>query len=727
MHLGKLKLVNFLSFESAEMDLKERGLVAVTGLNKDSAAFSTNGVGKSAIIDAVFYVLYGKTIRGLEAGDIIRRDSKKCEVSLEIYDDDGKVYLAKRTRTPSKSELELTGGSNAIFVGDDKSPSLPARNDISAFNIVDSQAKINQIIGMDSSTFEAVVIFGDDVARFARASDREQKAILDKILDMGTYEKAQTIAKNYLEVLNDELAAAQSDTKILESQKEQLLSNAEELLERSEKLKEAQQDAKDRQAGDIAKLTGEILNKQIELEDLEFKSKEEIANKEKEVKELEIRVAAEIVIKEIELKALEDPQGCRIHDTALRTDRRVTEPTRYIYDTEPEKRLASILSQEKVLLGNKSLAEQELANLTKLERSMESQKCRECGQSVNQAEFDRQKAKLIEKQTYWQQKLAEAVVESSNEKLKEELAETIKANKIALRENQAVIDKFNRDKQVQLDLLKSKQLEMSKARQTQLDLIRSKQREIDIAKQLHTDFINQKRLAISRFKEVIVGLEARLKAFKETVIDDTGWKALEASAASNAAKCEDLDVKIATQAEIINKRSEEIKKYEFWKIGFGQGGIKSFLLDSVAEFLNSRANHYAATLCDGSMEIIFSTQTELKTGEKREKFSVQAINQYGSDIYKGNSGGEKQRIDICVALALNDLARTRASKAVGIVFMDEIFERVDSAGCERVVRLLRENKELWPTALVISHNSDLTSLFQSSVTIVKENGKSSIA
>lgn len=167
----------------------------------------------------------------------------------------------------------------------------------------------------------------------------------------------------------------------------------------------------------------------------------------------------------------------------------------------------------------------------------------------------------------------------------------------------------------------------------------------------------------------------------------------------------------------------EIEHLEFWKYGFSNKGLKSYILDSVTPFLNDRANFYAQALTGGEIEISFSTQTTLRSGEVREKFSVTVTNKNGADTYAGNSGGEKGRADLSITFSLSDLVASRANQAYPQRFLDEPFEGLDEAGVEAVMELLSEMSADAGSIFVITHSDTMKGMFPKTITMVKANGK----
>lgn len=170
----------------------------------------------------------------------------------------------------------------------------------------------------------------------------------------------------------------------------------------------------------------------------------------------------------------------------------------------------------------------------------------------------------------------------------------------------------------------------------------------------------------------------------------------------------------------------QIRHLRFWEEGFSNRGIKSLLLESVTPFMNQRASYYTQALSDGEIKIEFSTQTTLKSGEVREQFSVQVTNENGADTYAGNSGGEKGRADLAINFVLSDLVASRARKAFPQRFFDEPFEGLDESGVDAVMALLSAMAVDAGSVFVITHQPGMKGLFDGTLTVVKERGRSVI-
>ena len=106
---NRVIIKNFLSVGETPVDVNfNTGLNIITGNNKDKVD-RRNGVGKSTVADAVYFAIFGTTLRELKKDHIVNNITQKgCEITLEFtVNDDGNIsrYKINRKLTPSKCYL----------------------------------------------------------------------------------------------------------------------------------------------------------------------------------------------------------------------------------------------------------------------------------------------------------------------------------------------------------------------------------------------------------------------------------------------------------------------------------------------------------------------------------------------------------------------------------------------------------------------------------------------
>lgn len=102
-----VRLVNFRSYNGAH-NFKfpdKPGLYLLTGRNDVNPRLGANGTGKSTLLDAIFWCLYGRTTRGLKASDVITWGKKTANVSVTLCVGEHQ-YQIERVQNPNGLTLD---------------------------------------------------------------------------------------------------------------------------------------------------------------------------------------------------------------------------------------------------------------------------------------------------------------------------------------------------------------------------------------------------------------------------------------------------------------------------------------------------------------------------------------------------------------------------------------------------------------------------------------------
>lgn len=164
----RLELDNFLSFQSACVNLDDNGFVLVSGENRnknDNA--QSNGSGKSAIWEAISWVLTGETLRGVkDVSNIFTQDGAVVRLFFTVDNDD---YEIMRSKDNSKEKTNLK-----IYVnGADKSGK----------GIRDSEKILKEYLpDLNSNLISSVILLGQGLPnRFSSNTPSGRKEILEKL------------------------------------------------------------------------------------------------------------------------------------------------------------------------------------------------------------------------------------------------------------------------------------------------------------------------------------------------------------------------------------------------------------------------------------------------------------------------------------------------------------------------------------------------------------------
>ena len=102
-----VELINFRSFSGKHRWNLESGggLFQITGRNNDNPRLDKNGLGKSSLLDAISWCLYGKTTRGLRSHDIINDNHTNCSVCVNLTIKN-ECITVKTTQNPNSLTLD---------------------------------------------------------------------------------------------------------------------------------------------------------------------------------------------------------------------------------------------------------------------------------------------------------------------------------------------------------------------------------------------------------------------------------------------------------------------------------------------------------------------------------------------------------------------------------------------------------------------------------------------
>lgn len=166
--LERINLQGFKSF-SVNTDINlttQAGLKFIGGDNQVNPALGANGSGKSSIFDAIFWCLYGESVRGKKTAELISRGQTKTIVTT-IWKVDDKYHAITRMGPPNRLLLD---------------------------NSVAKQADVEELIGLSKDRFLQSVIFGQAMPLFYDLSIPERGELLDEILDLGLWLKLSDYA-----------------------------------------------------------------------------------------------------------------------------------------------------------------------------------------------------------------------------------------------------------------------------------------------------------------------------------------------------------------------------------------------------------------------------------------------------------------------------------------------------------------------------------------------------
>lgn len=239
---------NYRNYKEENFDFSDISFCTINGVN---------GAGKSSLfMDAIVDCLFEETREG-DCKAWIRGTEDARSGSIEfIFDIGEKRFRVVRTRTKS--------GKPTLNLSQYQKESADWMN-LSKERIIDTQAEIEKLLGMDSMTFRScALIMQDQYGLFLQAKKDERIAILGNLLGLGIYGVMELDSKKKLSEQRKELASKKEAVRIKTDFIKSKGDPESELQKAEEDIQQLNKDIED-----LSDTQGQLLNKHAQIEKTE--------------------------------------------------------------------------------------------------------------------------------------------------------------------------------------------------------------------------------------------------------------------------------------------------------------------------------------------------------------------------------------------------------------------------------------------------------------------------
>lgn len=177
---------------------------------------------------------------------------------------------------------------------------------------------------------------------------------------------------------------------------------------------------------------------------------------------------------------------------------------------------------------------------------------------------------------------------------------------------------------------------------------------------------------------------------------------------------------LASMVKEIETLSHDIECLELLRGAFGQNGIRAMVVDHIIPELEDRINAILGKLSD--FRVRLDTQKSSISGDSvLEGLFISIFNDRGEEFALENySGGEKLKITVAIAEGLAEI------QSAGFRILDETFIGLDEDSTESFMGVISTLQKRFNQLICISHLRTIKDMFQDTVTVVKNQGISTI-
>jgi DNA repair exonuclease SbcCD ATPase subunit len=121
--------------------------------------------------------------------------------------------------------------------------------------------------------------------------------------------------------------------------------------------------------------------------------------------------------------------------------------------------------------------------------------------------------------------------------------------------------------------------------------------------------------------------------------------------------------------------------------------FRGYLLTNIISYIDAKAKDYCS--------IVFGTR-ELALSLNGNSLDIT----YCGKAFDGLSGGEKQRVDLIIQLAIRDLLISYLDLSSNILVLDEITDFLDKKSCKAIMQLLEKELQTVESVFIVSHHAE---------------------
>ncbi len=694
----RLALRNFMCYRE--------GVLSFEGLHV-ACLCGDNGNGKSALLDAMTWALWGKA-RAKTDDELIYLGRTEMEVEFEFALGQERYRVLRKRTKPRVNRaghplLDLQTATDQGF------------RSIAGNSIRETEQKIIEILRMDYDTFiNSAFLLQGRADEFTKKEPYKRKQILADVLGLSLYDELEERAKNYAKQRERNIKDLESAIKNMDDELAHKGEYEAQLREVAEAIAELEKERRgwEDKVNALAKQKNELDLKREQFSYVEERIRqagETVISFEGQVREHRQRVGKYE-------KVLEDYQ-----EELAKAHARLGELVKLEGELGGKREVAQEASNRiHHLTSTNARLKEEMKELKgKLDMlSQEEARCPLCGTELG-AEGRRRIMANYEAQG---QEKAEAF------RINESEARRLEGELNILKREISELDRTIKEGRAQwerrAEALEKDRIEAESSLPKEREALA--RGEEDLGRWRTTlEADTQRQESLKAELAILPELEASLSTAQQALDELTRRQAqgrqMLGAVQEKLQRCASLEQSRGEKMTKLEDVAKEGKIYEALAVAFGKKGIQAMLIDGALPEIEEEANRLLARMTDNRMNVKMETQRAYKTKKEEtvETLDINISDELGTRRYEMYSGGEAFRIDFALRIALSKLLARRAGAPLPTLIIDEGFGSQDTSGQERLVEAINSIQDDFEKILVITHIEELKDSFPVRIEVTK--------
>jgi DNA repair exonuclease SbcCD ATPase subunit len=225
IRIKDLTIKNFMSTGAVTqaIDFSKDQLTLVLGENLDQGgedSGSRNGTGKSSIINALSYALYGQALTNIKRNNLINKTNGKGMLVTLNFEKGGDQYRIERGRSPNILKFYINNREQVVLEDESQGDSRKTQEDI------------DKLLGMSHTMFKNIVALNTYTEPFLSMKTNDQREIIEQLLGITLLSEKASILKDQIKTTKDAITEETLKINAIQSSNLKIQESIEQLKKR---------------------------------------------------------------------------------------------------------------------------------------------------------------------------------------------------------------------------------------------------------------------------------------------------------------------------------------------------------------------------------------------------------------------------------------------------------------------------------------------------------------